>query len=68
MRPVWILDVPVGFVIDNAGVFDVLWYTFFTFGFKWVLLAIRSLFCVGSAAEISGSGVYFAAAYLLLPL
>jgi hypothetical protein len=51
-----------GFVIDNAGIFDVLWYTFFTFGFKWVLLAIALYFASGLQRR------FLAAVCILLPL
>ncbi len=51
-----------GFVIDNAGLFDVLYYTFFTFGFKWVLIAIALYFASGLQRR------FLAAAFMVFPL
>lgn len=51
-----------GFVIDNAGFFDVLYYIFFTFGFKWVLLAIALYFASGLQRR------FLAAIFILFPL
>jgi len=51
-----------GFVIDNAGFFDVLYYTFFTFGFKWVLIAIALYFASGLQRR------FLAAAFMVFPL
>lgn len=36
-----------GFVIEDAGVFNVLGWTLFTFGFKWILLGIALYFSSG---------------------
>ena len=51
-----------GFVIDEAGFFDVLYYTFFTFGFKWVLIAIALYFASGLQRR------FLAAAFMVFPL
>ena len=51
-----------GFVIDHAGFFDVLYYTFFTFGFKWVLIAIALYFASGLQRR------FLAAAFMVFPL
>ncbi|MFZ1701842.1 MAG: NHL repeat-containing protein [Pyrinomonadaceae bacterium] len=51
-----------GFSIDNAGLFDVLYYNFFTFGFKWILIAIALYFASGFQRR------FFAAIFALLPL
>lgn len=51
-----------GFVIDNAGFFDVLYYTFFTFGFKWVLIALALYFASGLQRR------FLAAAFMVFPL
>ncbi|MGE3468479.1 MAG: NHL repeat-containing protein, partial [Pyrinomonadaceae bacterium] len=51
-----------GFVIDNAGVFDVLYYILFTFGFKWVLIAVALYFASGMQRR------FFAAISILFPL
>ncbi|MEQ1642950.1 MAG: hypothetical protein ABL959_05855, partial [Pyrinomonadaceae bacterium] len=51
-----------GFVIDNAGFFDVIYYTFFTFGFKWVLIAIALYFASGMQRK------FLAAVFMVFPL
>lgn len=51
-----------GFVIDNAGFFDVLYYTFFTFGFKWVLIALALYFASGMQRK------FLAAVFMVFPL
>ncbi len=51
-----------GFVIDDAGFFDVLYYTFFTFGFKWVLIAIALYFASGLQRR------FLAAVFIVFPL
>jgi sugar lactone lactonase YvrE len=61
-RPVGYSMFRWGFVIDDAGVFDVLYYTFWTFGFKWVLLAIALYFASGLQRR------FIAAVSILLPL
>ncbi len=62
MKPVGYSMLRWGFVIDDAGIFDVLWWTFYTFGFKWVLLAIALYFASGLQRR------FLAAASILLPL
>ncbi|CAN5357472.1 hypothetical protein BH10ACI3_BH10ACI3_05070 [soil metagenome] len=62
VRPVGYSMLRWGFVIDNAGITDVLYYTFFTFGFKWVLLAIALYFASGLQRR------FIAAVSILLPL
>ncbi|MFN0277643.1 MAG: 6-bladed beta-propeller [Pyrinomonadaceae bacterium] len=51
-----------GFVIEDAGIFNVLYWTFYTFGFKWVLLAIALYFASGLQRR------FLAAISILLPL
>ena len=62
VRPVGYSMFRWGFVIDNAGLWDVLYYTFFTFGFKWVLLAIALYFASGLQRK------FMLAVSILLPL
>ena len=50
------------FVIDNAGIFDVLYYVFFIFGFKWILIGIGLYFAAGWQRRL------FAATFILFPL
>ncbi len=47
VKPVQYSMLRWGFVIDDPGVINVLWWTFFTFGFKWVLLGIALYFSSG---------------------
>ncbi len=47
MKPTHYSMLRWGFVIDDAGIFDLLWWTFYTFGFKWVLLGIALYFATG---------------------
>lgn len=51
-----------GFVVDDAGIFDLLWWTFYTFGFKWVLLGIALYFSTGWQRRL------MAAVSILIPL
>ena len=62
MKPVGYSMFHWGFVIEDAGIFDVLWWTFYTFGFKWVLLAIALYFASGMQRR------FLAAISILLPL
>ena len=62
LKPVSYSVLHWGFVIDDAGIFDVLWWTFNTFGFKWVLLAIALYFASGWQRR------FLAAVSILLPL
>ncbi len=62
MKPVGYSMFHWGFVIEDAGIFDVLWWTFYTFGFKWVLLAIALYFASGLQRR------FLAAISILLPL
>ncbi len=51
-----------GFIIDDAGIFDLLWWTFYTFGFKWILLGIAIYFSTGWQRRL------LAAVSFLIPL
>ncbi len=51
-----------GFVIEPAGILDVLYWTFYTFGFKWVLLGIAIYFGTDLQRR------FLAAISILLPL
>ncbi len=62
MKPVQYSMFRWGFVIDDPGVFNVLWWTLYTFGFKWVLLGIALYFSSGLQRRL------MLAVSILLPL
>ena len=58
---------PLGFhCVENAGIFNVIWYLIFTFGFKWLLVAIALIAARGFqrrlfiAATIYRRGLWYA--------